>query len=169
MEISKVLNVELFMQIMFEEVKFFCVWSSKNKIINIYEKSYAELSIFLVNKLGSEVACWNLMEGKVFESFEYHCRVACFSLYRDSLSLQTWEEEGLWKPFGSSIYTVSFKSPWRKALFISSWWRGHLWAVTMVKRTLHIVIFATGEKVSMYLPLLVGYIILPPNELCFYW
>jgi hypothetical protein len=52
------------------------------------------------------------------------------------------------KPGGRDIYTSSFKSPCKKALFTSNYSRCHPLMEGKASKTIIVVILATGEKVS---------------------
>jgi hypothetical protein len=66
-----------------------------------------------VNKEWSAYECEYPREIRAVDNFENHCRLACFSPYKDLCNLQTVLEEELGgkNPGGRSIYTSSCRSP----------------------------------------------------------
>jgi hypothetical protein len=80
-----------------------------------------------------------------------HALRNCFRPYKTFFSLHTLpieDESESSSPRGTSIYTSSFKSPWRSAFFTSNWCRGQFKFVDTESMTLIEFVFATGANVS---------------------
>jgi hypothetical protein len=77
-------------------------------------------------------------------------RELCFSPYIDLWSLQTSVELPFWGcSRGSFRNTSSSRSPCQNAFLTSIWQRNNPWLIATDRRTLTIVILATGANVSL--------------------
>ncbi|KAK2426946.1 putative mitochondrial protein [Trifolium repens] len=80
--------------------------------------------------------------------FSYHFPLVCLRPYKLFCNLHTIFDLLQWTPYGIFIYTSSCRSPWRNALFTSTWCKCHFFIAATASKVLTVVNLATGEKVS---------------------
>ena len=97
-------------------------WWTKHNVINInliYKKR------FLISFDKRVWSAWPLLKprSKRYDiKRSYHALGTCFNPYRAFFNRRTWSQKwGSWNPFGCSINTSFWRSPFKNALFTSIW------------------------------------------------
>jgi len=126
---------------------FWTIWSTGILV------TFSKLCLFIANQVGMTIGtqrrvCCTMSKTKINKDFEYQFRDASLRLYKDLCNLQTKCSPLRRNPGGNCIKTSLCKSPCKKELFTSDWWRGQFFAAMIESKTLTVTSLTTGANVS---------------------